>query len=80
MERKQILAGMMSELPASLAPRLNVFSEHLQGFQEVRELAIPIQGLKFEVEAFHLDASTFRPADQSLMDSLKKRAEATTKP
>jgi hypothetical protein len=54
MELKQTLAGMMSELPASLAPRLEVFIEHLQGFQEICELAMPIQGLKFEVEVFIL--------------------------
>jgi len=76
-ELRKILSGLSLRTPASLIPRLEDFIEQLQGFQEVRQLVMPIQGLKLEVEAFRLGRTTFKPADQQQLDQLKERAEKT---
>lgn len=76
-ELRKILSGLSSRIPASLIPRLEDFIEHLQGFREVRQLVMPIQGLKLEVEAFRLGRTTFKPADQQQLDQLKGRTENT---
>jgi hypothetical protein len=76
-ELRKILAGLSSGTAASLAPRLKEFIESLQEFQEVRELVMPIQGLKLEVEDFRLGRTTFRPAEQKQLNQLKERAKKT---
>ena len=76
-ELRKILAGLSTGTPASLNPRLEEFIRCLQEFKGICELVMPIQGLKLEVEAFHLGGITFRPADQIQLDQLSERAKKT---
>ena len=76
-ELRKILAGLSTGTPASLNPRLEEFIRCLQEFRGICELVMPIQGLKLEVEAFHLGGITFRPADQIQLDQLSERAKKT---
>lgn len=76
-ELRKILAGLSSGTPASLNSRLEKLIKSLQEFKEIRELVMPIQGLKLEVEAFLLGGITFRPADQSQINQLKEKAKKT---
>jgi hypothetical protein len=76
-EPRKILAGLSVGAPASLNPRLEEFIISLQEFKGICELVMPIQGLKLEVEAFHLGGIIFRPADQIRLDQLSERAKKT---